>query len=256
MSTDSVETHQAGETGEINGTVDESERTDEPMEFGLAGLRAGFIACVPVALGVAGYGVAFGVLARQVGLTTAEAVLMSATVLAGAAQIVAVELWEPSIPAAAIIVTTFIVNLRYVLMGAALRPWFSRLPPLQAYGSVFFTADENWALTMGHLRSGGRQGAYLLGSGLAIWMFWVAATWVGAVGGGVIGEPSSYGLDFILVAVFIVIALSLWEGRSSLLPWAVAGAVAVACAQFLPGRWYILLGGIAGCLVEVGRFDE
>jgi len=181
---------------------------------------------------------------------------MSATVLAGASQVVAVELWEPSIPVVAIIATTFIVNLRYVLMGAALRPWFSRLPPMQAYGSVFFTADENWALTMGHLRSGGHQGAYLLGSGLAIWVFWVAATWVGAVGGGAIGEPSSYGLDFILVAVFIVIAVGLWEGRSSLLPWAVAGAVAVLCAQFLPGRWYILLGGVAGCLVEVARFDE
>lgn len=41
-----------------------------------------------------------------------------------------------------LLVTMFIVNLRYVLMGAALRPWFRRLTPLQAYGSVFFTADE------------------------------------------------------------------------------------------------------------------
>lgn len=250
MSTDAVEANRTDETDKT------TESDDKPVEFGLEGLRAGFIACVPVALGVAGYGVAFGVLARQVGLTTAEAVLMSATVLAGASQVVAVELWEPSIPVVTIIATTCIVNLRYVLMGAALRPWFSRLPPLEAYGSVFFTADENWALTMGHLRSGGQQGAYLLGSGLAIWVFWVIATWVGAVGGGAIGEPSSYGLDFVLVAVFIVIAVGLWEGRSSLLPWAVAGAVAVACAQFLPGRWYILLGGVAGCLVEVARFDE
>jgi len=259
MSTDAARAHRSDETDEESG-VDETDgepaATDEPLEFGFSGLRAGFIACVPVALGVAGYGVVFGVLARQVGLTTAEAVLMSATVVAGAAQLIAVELWEPSIPVVAVIVTTFIVNLRYVLMGAALQPWFSRLPPLQAYGSVFFMADENWALTMGHLRSGGRQGAYLLGSGLAIWLFWVAATWVGAVGGGAIGEPSSYGLDFVLVAVFIVIAVGLWEGRSSLLPWVVAGTVAVACAQFLPGRWYILLGGIAGCLVEVARFDE
>ncbi|MFW6320396.1 MAG: AzlC family ABC transporter permease [Halohasta sp.] len=244
------------DSDDSDGSDRSAHRVDREVDFSRAGLRAGFVECVPVALGVAGYGVAFGVLARQVGLTSAEAVLMSATVLAGAAQVIAVELWEPSIPVAAVILTTFIVNLRYTLMGAALRPWFSRLSPLQAYGSVFFTADENWALTMGDLRSGSGRGAYLLGSGLAIWVFWVAATAVGAVGGGAIGEPATYGLDFVLVAVFLVIAVDLWEGRSSLLPWVAAGAVALVSASVLPGRWYILLGGLAGCLLEVARYDE
>ena len=124
------------------------------VRFSVGGVRDGFIECVPIALGVAGYGVVFGVLARQAGLTVAEAAFMSATVLAGAAQLIAIKLWETPIPVVAVIGTTFIVNLRYVLMGAALRPWFSQLSPLKAYGSVFFTADENWALTMGRLKSG------------------------------------------------------------------------------------------------------
>jgi len=243
-------------TDAVEAQPDSEDAGDQRVEFSSTGLRAGFIECVPVALGVAAYGIAFGVLARQVGLSTAEAVLMSATVLAGASQVIAIELWAPTVPVATIIITTFIVNLRYVLMGAALRPWFSQLSPLKAYGSVFFTADENWALTMGELRSGSRRGAYLLGSGLAIWVFWVCATWIGAVGGGAIGEPSTYGLDFVLTAIFIIIAVSLWEGKSSLLPWVVAGVVAVVSAHYLPGRWYILVGGLAGCLVEVARFDD
>ncbi|ELY92022.1 AzlC family protein [Natrinema altunense JCM 12890] len=180
---------------------------------------------------------------------------MSATVLAGAAQLIAIKLWETPIPVVAVIGTTFIVNLRYVLMGAALRPWFRQLSPLKAYGSVFFTADENWALTMGKLKSGSRQGAYLLGSGLAIWSFWIIATVIGAIAGDVIGEPSQYGLDFVLTAVFIAIAVGLWDGKSSLLPWTTAFGVAVLSAQYLPGRWYILLGGVVGSLVGVIRFD-
>ncbi|RZH67864.1 AzlC family ABC transporter permease [Natrinema altunense] len=242
-----------------DGTADSaqhSEQSEDPsVEFSLGGVQDGFIGCVPIALGVAGYGVVFGVLARQAGLSVAEAAFMSATVLAGAAQLIAIKLWETPIPVVAVIGTTFIVNLRYVLMGAALRPWFRQLSPLKAYGSVFFTADENWALTMGKLKSGSRQGAYLLGSGLAIWSFWIIATVIGAIAGDVIGEPSQYGLDFVLTAVFIAIAVGLWDGKSSLLPWTTAFGVAVLSAQYLPGRWYILLGGVAGSLVGVIRFD-
>lgn len=225
------------------------------MEFSLSGVRSGFTEGTPIALGVAGYGVVFGVLARQAGLSVAEAALMSATVLAGAAQVITIELWDTPIPALAVIGTTFVVNLRYALMGAALRPWFSQLSPMKAYGSVFFTADENWALTMGELQSGSRKGAYLLGSGLAIWVFWVLSTVVGAVAGSGISNPATYGLDFVLTAVFIAIAVGLWDGRADLGPWLTAFAVAVLGAALLPGRWYILLGGLAGCLVEVARFD-
>lgn len=237
-------------------TPSNSEATDDQsVQFSVEGLRDGFVECVPIALGVAGYGIVFGVLASQAGLSVAEAAFMSATVLAGAAQLIAIKLWETPIPVVAVIGTTFIVNLRYVLMGAALRPWFSQLSPLKAYGSVFFTADENWALTIGKLKSGSHQGAYLLGSGLAIWSFWIIATVIGTVAGGMIGNPAQYGLNFVLTAVFISIAVGLWEGKSSFLPWITAFSIAVLSAQYLPGRWYILLGGLGGSLVEVIRFD-
>ena len=228
----------------------------ESTTFSLAGARKGFVACVPVAVGVAGYGVLFGVLAQQAGLSVAESALMSATVVAGAAQVIAIGVWDQPIPVAVVVGTAFVVNLRYLLMGASLRPWFEELSPLQAYGSVFVMADENWALTMQEFRSGNPTGAFLLGSGMAIWVFWVLATVIGAVAGGVIDDPATYGLDFMLTAVFITIAVGLWEGRSDLLPWLVAGGVAAGTAQLLGGQWYILFGGLAGAAVEVIRHDD
>lgn len=240
-------------TGETSRKSATTGRHQREVSFSLDGLYRGFITCLPIALGVAGYGILFGVLARQAGLSVAEATLMSATVLAGAAQLIAVELWSSTARVAAVLVTTAVVNLRYLLMGAALRPWFSRLTPVQAYGSVFFTADENWALTMKEFRDGGEDGAFLLGSGLAIWLLWIAATVVGATATGGITDPSAYGLDFVLTAVFLTLVVGFWEGAQTILPWGVAAVVAAVSASLLPGQWYILLGGVAASATEVIR---
>lgn len=225
------------------------------VSFERSGLISGFRTCLPVAIGVGAYGIAFGVLARQTGLSVAEATLMSALVLAGASQLIAIELWDGPLPVVAIVVTTFVVNLRYVLMSASLRPWFERLSPFRAYGSAFFITDESWALSIADLRAGSGRGAFLFGAGLAIWLLWVVTTAVGAAAGGVIGDPDQFGLDFVLTAIFVIIAVSLWRGREDIAPWAIAASVAVVGAEGLPGRWYILLGGIGGCLWAVVRYD-
>jgi 4-azaleucine resistance transporter AzlC len=229
--------------------------TTNAVRFDWDGIRAGFLTCVPVALGVAGYGIAFGVLAAQAGLSLAEVALMSATVLAGASQIIAVELWADPIPVATIVVAVFAVNLRYSLMGAALRPWFGHLSASRAFGSLFFMADENWALTMRELTSGSRRGAFLLGSGLAIWVFWVVSSVLGVAVGGVIEDPARFGLDFVLVATFVALAVELWDGASTALPWAVALVTALLTAQFFAGQWHVIAGGIAAAVVEVARRD-
>ncbi|AFO59203.1 AzlC family protein [Natrinema sp. J7-2] len=227
----------------------------ETITFDRSGIRAGFLTCLPIALGVGGYGIAFGMLARRAGLSVAESALMSATVLAGAAQIIAVELWTEPIPVGAIVVATLAINLRYSLMGAALGPWIGRLSPLRSYGSLLVMADENWALTMREFQSGSGRGAFLLGTGIAMWVFWVTSTIIGAAAGGAIGDPASYGIDFVLAAVFVALAVELWEGRSTLVPWLVALATAVVAAALVPGQWYILLGGFAAAAVEVVRHD-
>lgn len=224
----------------------------DSVSFSLTGLRQGYIACIPVSIGVAGYGLVFGMLAQQAGLSIAESALMSATVLAGAAQLIAVKL-VPEASIATILLTTLLVNLRYVLMSASLHPWLKKLSGPQAYLSMFFTADENWALTMSELRDGSDRGAFLLGSGLTIWSFWIIATVIGAASGGLIGDPSRFGLDFVFLAVFLTIAADLWSGVSDIVPWVAALAVSVTGYLLLPGQWYVLLGGSAGMVAEVMR---
>lgn len=223
------------------------------MTYTWRGALDGVRSSVAIALGAGAFGVVFGMLARQAGLSLPEALLMSAIVFAGSAQIVSLGLWVAPLPVGAIILTTLIVNLRHVLMGAALRPWFSRLTPLATYGSAFFITDESWALTMGQFARGRRNGAFLLGSGAALFVAWLGASLLGRTLGGIIRDPAHWGLDFAFTAVFIALLVSLWKGKGDLLPWAVAAFVAAGAAHWLPGKWYIILGGVAGSLVGALR---
>lgn len=218
----------------------------EAITFTRIGLLAGVKRTLPLALSVAAYGLAFGVIARQAGLSWIETLLMSAFVNAGGSQFVAMGLWSAPLPIATIIFTTFIVNLRHVLMGAALRPYLSKLPPWKRYSLAFFIADESWALTMSELVSGQSDVAFLLGSGLALMPAWVGSTVVGNVLGGSIPDPAKWGLDFAFTAVFVALLVGMWKGRSAIAPWGVAAIVAVVAARSLPGQWYIVLGGLAG----------
>jgi len=228
--------------------VKKSEPVKTIPPFTKSGLFAGTAQSVPIALAVAAYGVVFGVLAGQVGLRLHEALIMSATVFAGSAQLVALEMWTNPPPVAAIILTALVVNLRYLLLGAALARWFSGLRSSCSYGSLFFMNDESWALTMGWFAQGKRDTAFLLGSGLAVFAGWISSTAIGRTVGETLAQPERYGFDFAFTAVFISLLCGMWRGKADLVPWAVAALAAVISSRVLPGSWYILAGAVSGSI--------
>ena len=218
----------------------------KPANIDSSGIKAGIRQSIPIALSVFTYGVSFGILARQTGLSLIESFLMSSLVLAGASQFVVLEMWTSPLPITAIVFTTFVINLRHVLMGVAISPWFSKIPAWKAYGYLFFLNDETWALTMGESTKGKPIVGFFLGSALTIFIAWVSATVIGQNLGSAIADPASWGLDFAFTAVFIALLFFLWKGKSNLLPWTIAAIVSIVTARWMSGQWYILLGGLAG----------
>jgi 4-azaleucine resistance transporter AzlC len=203
--------------------------------------------CIPICISVAAYGVVWGVLAGQAGMTLLEVVLMSGLVFAGASQFVAAELWTTGdLPIGAIVIATLIVNLRLMLMSATLRPIFAGWPTWRAALATYFVSDESWALTMGEIAKGRGTAAFLIGAGVATWVSWFASTVIGRLLGSGIDDPSRYGLDFAFTATFLALLLGSWKGRQDLVPWIVGGLVAVLVARFVPGQWHILAGGLVG----------
>lgn len=224
-----------------------------PVAFSRAGLAAGALRTLPIATGGLAFGVFYGFLAGQNGLTLLETSLMSALVFAGASQFLSVELWGDPLPVGALVATVLVVNARHLLMGATLAPWLKHVRPSRAYGSLYFLTDESWGLSVADMRNGGRDAAFLLGSGLTIFLFWNTGTLAGRVFGGMLPDLDRYGIDFLGTAFFVALLAGFWRGRGDLLPWLVAAAVALAMERTIPGTWYILGGALAGSLVGALR---
>jgi len=212
-------------------------------------IREGFMACLPVAASVASYGSVLGVLASQKGIHWSTLFLMDVTVFAGSAQFVMVEMWRDALPIVEMVVAATIINLRYMLIGASLSRLFEGRSLLQRFALMHLVADENWAVTMAADRKGAASPEYLLGGGLCMVLCWSAGTLLGILLGAVIPDPEVLALDFAFTAVFTALVVGLWRGKRDVLPWVVAAGLAVLFEWLLPGKWYILIGGVAGAIV-------
>jgi len=217
----------------------------------LAGLREGAWLTLPLLPGVVVFASGFGTLAAQKGLSLGEAMLMSALVFAGAAQLVVMEAWTDSFTVGALLgvaLVTATVNLRYVLMAASLRPWFGQLAPWQGYASMPLVVDANWIIAMRYRAGGGSDVGIFLGSSLVLWICFVAGTAPGYLVGALVADPKRFGLDLLLPIFFAAMLVPIWRGPRTALPWTVAGGSALLIAHLVPGWWFIVGGAIAGSI--------
>ena len=216
----------------------------------LADARLGALAIAPLVISVAAYGLLWGALAAEKGLTTLETFLMSAIVFAGGSQFVVLDIWSTPVAVWTLGATAFLVNLRHVLMGAALAPHIQGWSTKRTYGALFFMTDENWALAMRRAKDGGLSVGYYFGMAALLYPTWVLATPLGNMLGAGLTDAKTWGLDFAFAAVFLVLITGFWHSpRRSIPPWAASAAAALLTYQLVPGAWYILAGGIAGTFV-------
>jgi 4-azaleucine resistance transporter AzlC len=222
--------------------------TPPKIVFTRAGIRRGMRKSLPLQIGMVPFGLVIGVLAGAKGLSLLEITLMSAFVYAGAAQLLALELWADPAPIVAATVATLVVNIRMAPQGAALAPWLDKLRGWKLWGTLSTLVDHSFALSIQDLRAGGRDAGFLLGVGVALWLGWVGSTLVGHLAGSVVRLPPGHPLFFASVAAFISILVGLWRGpRVDLAPWAVAGLVALAAHRAgLPAPLPLLAGSFAG----------
>lgn len=214
--------------------------------FTAAGFRRGLRAGLPFLPGIAAFAVAFGILAAQVGITPGLAGLMSATVYAGTAQMLALHSWDSG-GLLALAGAVFAMNTRYVLFGAALRPWLRGLPAWTVYPSLFFLVDPNWVAAMQEQREGRRDAGFFVGMGVTMFAMWICASVAGAALGSSL-DPVRLGLDFFFIAIFLCLAIGLWRGPVDVIPAAVGGLAAVAVGWAGLGGSAVFVGAMAGSL--------
>src|SRR3954470_15760675 len=238
-------------------TTHPHQREDAPY-WSLRGLAEGAWLSMPLLPGSIIFGAAFGTLATQKGLTLADTVLMNALVFAGASQLVAIEVWSNPLTLGTLFslaTITAIVNARFILMGASLRPWLGPLPAWQAYLALLQNVDANWIVASRYRGEGGGDVSIYLGSGMALWVIWVTSVIPGYLLGAFFQDPARFGFDMMLPIFFAAMLVQMWRGARRAIGWAIAGVVALAASYLIAGYWFIVIGAVIGSIAG-GFIDD
>lgn len=217
-------------------------------------LRLGIAKTLPLALGVAPFGLAYGILSISAGLTVAETVLMSLLVFAGASQLTAVAMLAGGAGIPLIVASTFLINLRHLVMGLSISPFFTETTAGWRRLLAFAMCDEAYLLSIGHYREQeASQGNphFMLGAGGTIYVVWAITSVAGALAGHLIDDPLKWGLDFAMPATFLTMLLPQVVSRRMALVVLTSAVVATAAYLAIPGKWYMILAVIAGTVVGV-----
>jgi 4-azaleucine resistance transporter AzlC len=222
-------------------------RTKKRREL-LRGIRAE----LPITLGVIPFGMIYGVLAVGAGLSSIVAQAMSSLVFAGSAQFIAAQLIGLGTPAAVLMFTTFIVNLRHLLYSASLTPHLRHLSAPWRWLLAYLLTDEAYAVTILHYddetRDAGQKHFFFLGAGLTLWVAWQVSTAVGIFLGAQV--PENWALDFTLALTFIGLVVPVLNDRPHLGAALSAGLVAVLTAG-LPFKLGLMAAALTGIIVGV-----
>ncbi len=204
---------------------------------------------LPLSISAAPFGLMVGAMAAGAGLGHIDILMMSGLVYAGASQFTALGMWDQPVPILAIIGVTLMVNLRMVLMGAALAPHVRHLPLYCRWPFVLVFADETWAIALRRSADRPLTAPYVFGLVIPFYINWLFWSVLGVTFGHLVTDPEKYGFDFVFIAIFISLVMGFCKTRRQVPPLLVSGAVAYLSYNYMSGVWYIFLGGLAGVIV-------
>jgi 4-azaleucine resistance transporter AzlC len=205
---------------------------------------------VPILLGVVPFGMIYGVLALSAGLPAGTAQAMSSVVFAGSAQFIATQIIREGAPAAIVVLTVFVVNLRHALYSASVAPYVRDLNPAWKAILAYLLTDEAYAVAISryvrdsqHTEVSRFRHWYFFGAGLTLWASWQWSTAVGVFLGARV--PQSWSLDFTLPLTFIALVFPVLKDRANVAAALASGSLAIFAAG-MPYKLGLMAAALAG----------
>jgi predicted branched-subunit amino acid permease len=212
----------------------------------IEGIRGGAI----IAVSSAPFGVLFGALAIENGLSLPELVLMSATIYAGASQLVGIELFGQDVAPWLIILSIFAVNFRHVLYSAALARPIRHFTLAQKAIAFFLLIDPQYAETARRSESGRPiTFAWYFAFAAVVYVCWIIFSLLGGAFGSLLGDPQDWAIDVLLPIYFLGLVIS-FRRKPGFYPVALASFVGSIAGYALVGSpWHVSIGALAGIVV-------
>ncbi|PID78046.1 MAG: branched-chain amino acid ABC transporter permease [Deltaproteobacteria bacterium] len=205
--------------------------------------KKSFLAIWPICAGYIPLGLAMGVIGQKAGLSPIEVLCMSLMVFAGSGQFIAVSMIAAGASIPSIIITTFMINLRHLLMSSSLAVYFMGESRKKISVLSYTIVDETFAVNIDKLKKGNWSIDNSIVVNYMAFTAWAVSTYSGAYFGKYIPE-NSFGLDYALTAMFI--SLLVFQLKSSIffITAGFSAIIAVITSIYLPGNSYIMIASV------------
>ena len=179
--------------------------------------KKGIVQELPIQVGVFPFGIIYGVMAIEGGLTVIQAFLMSSIIFAGASQIAFAKLYLFVSPTS-LLTSITAINLRHFLYGVSVNEYLKNLTLKWRIIFSYLLTDEAYAVSIKYFQNNSKSKYFyyhLLGSGLTLFFTWQVSTLIGILFGGAI--PSYLNLEFIIPLSFIAIIIPMLKKKYDIL---------------------------------------
>lgn len=201
---------------------------------------------LPVVMGYIPVGFAYGVLGVNAGISTLNTILMSLIVFAGSAQLMATGFFAQGLNPFSIIITTFIVNLRHLLMSASLSTHMKEWKKAEVAGFCYELTDETFAVHSMRFNGGDTAALPAMTINLICQLSWVIGTILGALAGNLISDVRPFALDYALPAMFIALLILQVHNRKHVIVAVVGAVISIVLWKIGITQWNVILATVIG----------
>jgi len=206
---------------------------------------------IPLQLGVFPFGIAYGILGIEVGLTNIQTFLLSIIIFAGVSQIVFAQLFSTFTPSFMIVGTIGIVNLRHILYGVSLSSYLKKLSLKWRIILSYLITDEAFAISYKRFSEEKKtkyMHFHLLGSGITLWTSWQISTLIGIFIGPSI--PNSLNLEYVIPLSFIAIVVVSINTKIKLIIFIMSALLSILLRD-LPWNLWIITSALISIIIGV-----
>ena len=208
---------------------------------------------IPIFMGFFPLGIAFGILAKSMGISAFIAVALSMLGYGGAAQFMMLSLFSVGTSYVEVFIVSYLVNLRHTFYGISLLKEYSGIKFKLL--NIALLTDETFAIfkNLG-LKDASERSFVFTRLNLLSWFYWAAGTAVGCLAGELIRVDMS-GLEFSLTALFIVIVMEMFKNDKNYKVLGAACLFGVAGVALMPAK-AMLVGSMALCFIFILVFKD
>ena len=213
-------------------------------------LAKGIIDVSPLMIPVVPFGIIYGMIGMELGLSSYMTFGMSVIIFGGASQIVLLQLFSGGASSFVTITSVTAVNSRHLLYGAVFSQYLSHLKITWKIILSYILIDQAFAVSNTYFKKNKNEKNkhyHLLGAGFTCWFIWQISTILGIVLGSIV--PDELGLSFTISLTFLALLINDFRNYKNIIVMLVSGMVATIGYTIIPFQGYIIIASLSALMI-------